>query len=280
MMVYHHTQVLPIDFTHIHSYYEFTYCVEGTYSFHYELPQENAAVISRKISPGMLILMPPGISHGVCNVHYPYDRYFFIVTYEELNAIQGASNTLWPLLLHQQDVPKPYFWNLTEKASTFEKLLEDMFSACDSHMEESWIQMYLHHSIGLFFCEIKRYKPDYFDCSTPHYSKAVLRAKSFIDEHYRNPITIKELAHTCYLSPNYFSRQFTEQVGISPRQYLTQKRLSMALVDLYSTTLTIQEISMRNGFGDVNYFIQLFKRVYNMTPKQYQKQILEKQLWA
>lgn len=51
-------------------------------------------------------------------------------------------------------------------------------------------------------------------------------------------------------------------------------------MDLCSTTLPVQQIAMRNGFCDVNYFIQVFKRFYGMTPKQYQKQILESQNFA
>ena len=40
---------------------------------------------------------------------------------------------------------------------------------------------------------------------------------------------------------------------------------------LCSTQCSIQEISMRTGFGDVNYFIQQFKTHYGQTPKQYQQ---------
>ncbi|MBR5379666.1 MAG: helix-turn-helix transcriptional regulator, partial [Clostridia bacterium] len=71
----------------------------------------------------------------------------------------------------------------------------------------------------------------------------------------------------------YLTRQFTDQIGISPRQYLTNKRLSMARKDLCSTSLSIQEIAINNGFGDVNYFIQVYKKTYGTTPKKYQLRV-------
>ena len=106
------------------------------------------------------------------------------------------------------------------------------------------------------------------------------QVKAYIDAHYQQPITIEEMAKACYLTANYLSRRFCEQMGMSPRLYLTQRRLTMARMDLCSTTLPVQQIAMRNGFCDVNYFIQVFKRFYGMTPKQYQKQILESQYFA
>lgn len=280
MEVHHHTQMLPADFSHSHSYYEFTFCVEGSYIFHYLLPEENPTAFEKQVTPGMLILLPMCIEHGVRSVHYPYDRYFLGATYEELNSIQGASNTLRPLL-HQTNAPKPYFWDLSENITRFVKQFEAMYSAyIDLNIDNAWKQMYLYHYLGLFFCEVNKHNPNYIIRSDSPYTKFIQKAKSYIDDQYSNPITVEKIASVCNLSPNYLSKQFTEQLGISPRQYLTQKRLMMAHKDLCSTILTIQEIAMRNGFGDVNYFIQVFKRIYNITPKQYQKHIFEKLPWA
>ena len=105
----------------------------------------------------------------------------------------------------------------------------------------------------------------------------VQAAKSYIDEHYDQPVTIGELARECFLSANYLSKSFHEQVGMSPQQYLSQKRLAMGKKMLCSTQLPIQAVSMRSGFSDVNYFIQKFKAAYGMTPRKYRKTVAERE---
>ena len=283
MNLFHHMHTLPPDFTHVHENLEVTFCVQGSYLFHYEMPEQQAEEPSNMevhVTSGMLILMPKGISHGNSNVTYPYDRYFFELSDEELNTIQGSSNLL-SMLFHRHAAPRPLFWDLSSHAEYFARLLEQMYTV---HMDESvsaeWRQMHLYHLVGLFFCEIHKHYRNYFTASTFAYTKPVQQTKAYIDAHYQQPITIEEMARACYLTANYLSRCFYEQMGMSPRQYLTQKRLTMAHMDLCSTTMSIQQIAMRNGFCDVNYFIQVFKRFYGITPKQYQKQILANQNFA
>lgn len=99
-----------------------------------------------------------------------------------------------------------------------------------------------------------------------------------MDEHYDQPITIQGLAGQCFMSPNYLSKSFHSQIGMSPRQYLTRLRVSMGKKLLCSSQMSIQEIAMRTGFGDVNYFIQHFKACYGKTPKQYRKTMIEEKI--
>lgn len=283
MNLVHHRHTLPPVFTHVHEKLEVTFCVQGNYLFHYEAPErqtEEPANVKVNVTSGTLILMPKEISHGNSNVTYPYDRYYFDLSDEELYAIQGSSNLLGGLF-HRLAAPQPLFWDLSSHADFFTDLFEQMYTV---HMNESlsveWRQMHLHHLVGLLFCEIHMYYPNYFSASSFAYSKPVQQMKTYIDAHYQEPITIEEMARACYLTANYLSRCFLEQMGMSPRQYLTKKRLTMAHMDLCSTTMSIQQIAMRNGFCDVNYFIQVFKQFYGITPKQYQKQILASQNFA
>lgn len=282
MNLFHHMHTLPPYFTHVHENLEVTYCVQGSYLFHFEALGADGEKrnMEEHVTSGMLILMPKGIAHGNSSVVYPYDRYFFEISDEELNAIQGSSSLLSMLMRRNEDT-LPLFWDLSSHGDIFAGMLEQMYTVhMDDHIDPEWRQMHLHHLVGLFFCEIHKHYPNYFTTTASAYTKPVQQVKAYIDAHYQQPITIEEMAKACYLTANYLSRRFCEQMGMSPRQYLTQRRLTMARMDLCSTTLPVQQIAMRNGFCDVNYFIQVFKRFYGMTPKQYQKQILESQNFA
>lgn len=213
---------------------------------------------------------PKELSHGVSNVKYPYDRFWAQFTDEDIQDIQGSTGLL--NLLTGSDKNEPIIWDLSGNHELFDDIFEKAYSAyMNDSLSHKWRQMYLAHYFGLMFCEINRCYPQYFAGITPsNLSQTISQIKQYIDEHYSENVRLNEIADRFHFSQSYLTRQFTEQIGTSPRQYLTNKRLSMARKDLCSTSLSIQEIAARNGFGDVNYFIQVFKKSYDTTPKQYQ----------
>lgn len=92
---------------------------------------------------------------------------------------------------------------------------------------------------------------------------------AFINENYRNEITIKALANIANMSESNFHAVFKKQMGISPIAYLNNYRLSIAADKLTNTFDTVSEISYSVGINDPLYFSKLFKKTYGMTPKEY-----------
>lgn len=99
----------------------------------------------------------------------------------------------------------------------------------------------------------------------------VLHAARFIISHYMNPITTADIAAASGFSANYLSRKFKEAAGIGLHEYLMFIRLQHAALELVSTGDSITEIALRCGFSDSNYFKDVFKRKYGMTPRSYRK---------
>ena len=84
--------------------------------------------------------------------------------------------------------------------------------------------------------------------STKIYSKNsvyIEKAKKYIDEHYYEPMTLETIAKAVSLHPNYFHKVFKNSFGITPREYLTKIRLNNAKNFLLSTTLSVEEISLK-----------------------------------
>ncbi|GHV61746.1 hypothetical protein AGMMS49587_06710 [Spirochaetia bacterium] len=75
-----------------------------------------------------------------------------------------------------------------------------------------------------------------------------------------------------HLSRSHFTRLFSKEMGMSPRMYLEDLRLKMAMDILFEKTATVKETAARCGIYDVNYFCRLFKKRYGISPGKYKDQ--------
>ena len=101
--------------------------------------------------------------------------------------------------------------------------------------------------------------------------RQVVAAAVFMRNNYRREVTAAEIAKAAGLSPNYLSRKFRQATGTGVHEYLIFLRLKEAALELVSTNSSITEIALRCGFSDGNYFKDVFKKRYGMTPTGYRK---------
>lgn len=101
--------------------------------------------------------------------------------------------------------------------------------------------------------------------------RQVLMAARYINEHFHQQISAADIAAAAGFSPNYLSRKFREAAGIGVHDYLVFIRLRSAAFELISTSDSVTDIALRNGFSDSNYFKDVFKKKYGMTPREYRK---------
>ena len=96
-------------------------------------------------------------------------------------------------------------------------------------------------------------------------------AKDFIDEHYKDPIKLDDIARAVATSVYNLSRTFKADIGISPMKYVILRRMGEAQNLLINTDMTITRIALSVGYNDSNYFQNVFKEFMQMTPKEYRK---------
>lgn len=127
--------------------------------------------------------------------------------------------------------------------------------------------MKLLATVYRYYCE-----GDLFDDGKNPFLKnyhCVTQAVDYINGHYNEHLTLKNVAEKVYLSENYFSAIFSEVMQISFSKYVLEKRLSCASVLIKSTKMPITDIALQTGFNDISYFNKAFKKKYNITPRQY-----------
>lgn len=99
----------------------------------------------------------------------------------------------------------------------------------------------------------------------------ILLATKYIYKNYRKPLSLDEVSAQAALSPTYFSKKFKQVTGMGFKEYLNFVRLKHAQTALLTTSNTITDIALENGFNDSNYFKDLFKRIYGKSPREFRK---------
>jgi len=94
--------------------------------------------------------------------------------------------------------------------------------------------------------------------------------------HFRDPVSTKELAAQCHLSREHFSRIFKERQGISPAAYLRGQRLQAAAEMLRLTPLPLKEVALRTGFYSARHLMKAFMRLHGETPHRYRRRKLKR----
>ncbi|MCG0276239.1 MAG: helix-turn-helix domain-containing protein [Thermosediminibacteraceae bacterium] len=95
------------------------------------------------------------------------------------------------------------------------------------------------------------------------------RAIRFIQQNFRKPLTLEEVADHVHVSTYYFSHGFKDFTGMNFTQYVTKLRVDEAKKLLLSTNLSIKEVGKMVGYSDANYFSRVFKNEVGMPPSSF-----------
>ena len=96
----------------------------------------------------------------------------------------------------------------------------------------------------------------------------------YLDDHYKHDITVETVASMLNMSYSYFSRYFKSLIGKTFSEYLTYVRITEAEKLLLTTDLNITEVALETGFSNSSYFIQQFRDLKGLSPKQFKKKVL------
>ncbi len=97
----------------------------------------------------------------------------------------------------------------------------------------------------------------------------VIKAKEYINEHYAEAISVKDVADAVCISESYFKSIFKKSSGYSYSEYLTVVRMNQAKNLLNTTEKSVTEIALDVGYQTPNSFSSLFKRETGMSPTQW-----------
>lgn len=95
--------------------------------------------------------------------------------------------------------------------------------------------------------------------------------KTFVDEHYMEPLTLAELAAQFHVSSSYVTRIYKKIYGYAVMQYIMRRRIGEAQTLIIDTNLSLTEIALRVGYNSSSYFHDMFTKLTGISPRKYRE---------
>lgn len=97
-------------------------------------------------------------------------------------------------------------------------------------------------------------------------------AYEYIEQNFTKRISVENVAKHCHISSSHLYKLFSKSIGISPNEYINDKRLALAKRLLVENQMSITQISAECGMNTQSYFCYLFKKKFGITPKQFRNE--------
>jgi AraC-like DNA-binding protein len=107
-------------------------------------------------------------------------------------------------------------------------------------------------------------------------AQKINRVYHFTIEHFREPISLDQVAALTDHSPAAFCRYFKTRTRKSYFQYLTEIRIGYACELLREGNMDVTRVCFASGFNNLSNFHKQFKKVMQLTPSEYRHQSLRK----
>ena len=125
--------------------------------------------------------------------------------------------------------------------------------------------------VYLEMCQYIRQNMDAQDKLT-HVPRNIAKLKEYLDSHLDERLSLDKCGEITFLSVSQTIRSFRNAYGVTPYEYLNQRRINTAKLLLRNSPLSIEEIAVQTGFPDHNYFSKYFKKKVGQSPSRFRKQ--------
>ncbi len=256
LRMYHQTlhELCPL---HWHEFYEMSFILAG----------EGRHVLNGRVyelTQGSIFLLTPADFHEIA----PRPG-----TSMELFNVIFSSDML------REELYRLLFTDLKEYVTTFSG---PAYTALETEFRRLWAEVH-EYQVGrnlVIYGSLERILIDLARKCLAHTGSVPLQSEQgayekmrsgliYIHHHFREPLSLEQVARQVHLSPNYFSECFRKAYGTAFQSYLQELRLRFAMSLLSVARLPVSDVCHASGFNTLSHFERAFKQKFGQSPREY-----------
>lgn len=247
---------------HFHDGYEVFLCLDGGGQF---IVQEKGYPLCR----GTLILLPPSTVHRCIAEVAAYECYVLHFSEQTLRRLSNAQTDLRSIF-----GSRVFYVSLTEEQVLRLSALMDSGIGNSAEFGRDLRGMAAFVELLVSLGELLRggVQEQLPQPSKP--LKDMLPVISYLQEHYREDISLGELSNRFFISKYYLCHKFKKATGFSVGIYLTNYRIRVACT-LLRAGVSVQEAGEQAGFRNNAHFIRCFGQIMGVSPGKYVRSLDE-----
>ena len=157
---------------------------------------------------------------------------------------------------------------------TAERLVYFMRRIKKEYSQDEFLnKKYTENLIRCILIELLRLEKHRTEQPSEQLSLPIQKAIYYLRTHFREPITLEDVARFGGFSPSHMSKMFREYVGIGVKEYLTELRLNQAEQLMRLSEESVTNVAEYCGFGSISHFLHVFHERYGCSPLKYRKQL-------
>lgn len=226
------------------------------------------------ISAGSLMIIPPGCVHKIISLGMVYERYILTISEEWLKGI--LRETSGREYAHYFNPAKPMMISLNQAEQ--KELIQNLKELLTCEEENQFLRYRIFFRI-MDWIDGRREtteggREEKTAKEATGAASTVYNIIGYIDSHIGENLTVEKIADALYLNHDYVARIFKKYVHTTIKQYVRLERMTRAK-NLLENGYSVSETQIQTGFNSYEHFFRTFKKLYGLTPKEYQKQFLQ-----
>ena len=247
---------------HYHDHYEAFFAVSGDILY-------NVEGYTYRMEPGHLLLIPPYRLHQPC-IHSGHcsERIALRFSQELPEKLNGKDQKIqWSGI---ENIPAQQYCLEEPQRQEMKTLLRKLL--CEDKGNAYGKETVIHALLTCFFVLLARAKLQQGKAKPEktEMTATVREMAEYIEKNYKNPVTSRQLEKQFLKNYSQLSKEFKEEVGGSPYQYLLLKRLLNA-EKLLKEGIPPRTAAEESGFSDYSNFFRQFRTMYGCAPREYYK---------
>ncbi|MGN0406586.1 MAG: AraC family transcriptional regulator [Bariatricus sp.] len=227
-----------------------------------------------RVREGDLLIVNRGVLHSM-KTDPRYILYYKSIVFD-LNYLAGTAGDLCqerliaPLAADQAE----FVHRITPDAPGYDRLLE-IFGQIHTCLAEKAPYYYVRLK-ALFYAFFYEMLAGNYIITSDHVEQhkslsSIKNVLDYINAHYSEPLSAKELTELSNYSEYYFMKIFRQYTGKTIIEYINDLRLEKSKALLLHSDASVTEVALECGFNNTSYYIKKFQQANGMSPHKFRK---------